>query len=107
MTNSDWTIKQWTRNKNKIFVIQDADGAAQNISGSTVILAIWDEDGYLLSGECTLASATIGGVYYTIQSGNFHSPGRYSFEFDVITGTALNPTDTYTLEVQRTAKSVN
>jgi len=107
MSNVQWVIKQWTRNKNKIFIIQDSAGAAQNISGDTVILAVWDEDGYLLSGECTICSATIGGVYYTIQSGDFRTPGRYSFEFDVLEGTALNPTDTYTLEVQKTAKSVN
>jgi len=100
----DWSVKQWTRGINKIFIIKDSAGTAQSISGYTVIIAAWNEDGYLLSGTCTICSATIGGVYYNIASGDFPTPGRYSFEFDVINGNVLNPTDTYTVEVQNTAK---
>lgn len=105
MSNVDWVSKQWTRGLNKIFIIQDADGTAQNVSGDTIHIAIWNSKGDLLSGECTICSATIGGIYYAIQSGDFHTPDRYNFEFDVITGNTVNPTDTYTLEIQNTAKT--
>lgn len=100
-----WEIKRYNRGINQFFNVKEADGSTiKNISGYTVTLKVWSsKSDLLLSGTCTVCSGDLGTCYYTVTSGSFPSPKRYWFELELVKGTELIDTDTYTLNVKETA----
>jgi hypothetical protein len=99
----DWRLKKNTRGVDRLWQIKTAAGGNKALSGYTVTLKIWKGSTLLISSDCTVTSNTIGGVSYTILSGNFTTATRYNFDFEMVRGTIQEFTDTYTLEVTDSA----
>jgi len=97
-----WSVKKWTRNVNQFFNIQESDGTAKNVSGYTITLKVQQGSTLLISATCTLASASLGYVYYTVLSGDFPNATKYNYELELVKGNERLPTETYPLHVGRT-----
>ena len=97
-----WHVKEYNRNYKQYFNVKEPDGStAKNLSGYTVTLKVARGSTLLISGSCTVASATTGYVYYTVASGAFPYRGRYNFELECVRGNELIETETYHVQVER------
>ena len=70
-----------------LFEIKKANGSSYDASGNTARIYIWDPQSstnILLSNTATLVSASIGGIAYSINSGDFLTQGSYFGEIQVM-----------------------
>ena len=66
------------------FIVQDADGNVFDLTGYTVTFKVWDNtDTVILTGTCTIDSATAGTCHYTVASGDFTTEGTYTAELNL------------------------
>jgi len=56
----------------------------------------------LVSGSCTLASSTLGYIYYSIASGAFPYVGRAHYQLELSMSGVKMPSEVYPLSVGRT-----
>ena len=72
-----------------------------NVSGYTVTLKVKMGDTLLISGSCTVASGSLGYVYYTVGSGDFPYAGKANYELELVKGTEVQVTETYPVHIGR------
>lgn len=99
----EWIVKKWNRGFNQPFTIKENDGVtAKNVSGYTILVSVWEKGASttLVSGTCVICSADVGGVYYTLTSGTFASPGKYLFELEILSSGSVELRDTYTYSLR-------
>jgi len=97
-----WSVKKWNRAFNQFWNVKDADGTAKNVSGYTITLKVKQGTTLLVSGSVTIASGSLGYIYYTVQSGDFPYTGKYNYELELVKGSELVETETYAIHVGRT-----
>lgn len=70
------------------FTLQDYNGNAINLTDCTLVLKVQKEHDTSLkfSGSMSIVSAVAGTCKYTVQSGNFDSPGKYDAEIEITNG---------------------
>ena len=97
-----WHAKVFNRGYKQYFNVKEPDGTTnKNLSGYSVFVKVERGSTSLISGACTVASATTGYIYYTVQSGDFPSAGRYNYEIECFRGTEIIETETYKAQVER------
>lgn len=101
--SEEWVVKKFNRGFNQPFIIKENDGVtAKNVSGYTIYVKAWEKGvtTTIVSGTCTIASATTGYVYYTLVSGIFVKPGKFLFELELISSGNVELRDTYTYSLR-------
>lgn len=73
------------------FTLQDYNGNAINLSGSTLSLKVQKEHETTLkfTGSMTIVSAANGTCKYTVQETDFDAPGTYDAEIEITNGTQI------------------
>lgn len=97
-----WPIKKFNRGFNQFWNVQESDGSVKNVSGYTITLKVKQGSTLLVSGAVTVASGSLGYVYYTVQSGDFPYAGKCNYELELVKGSELVETETYAVQVGRT-----
>ena len=101
-----WAVKKWMGGVNQFFSIRDYDETSgsvpRDISGFTVTLKAKMGSTILISGACTLASATTGYMYYSIKSGDFPYTGRGNYGVELLGSGVKIISETYPLHIGRT-----
>lgn len=78
-------VKKGEKNFDLDFTLQDADGNALNLSGSTLLLKVQRDTQATLkfSGSMTIVSAGAGTCKYTVQQTDFDVVGNYTAEIEI------------------------
>jgi len=101
-----WAVKKWVGGVNQFFSIRDYDETSgsvpRDISGFTVALKAKMGTTILISGTCTVASATTGYLYYSIKSGDFPYTGRANYGVELQGSGVKIISETYPLNIGRT-----
>lgn len=73
------------------FTLQDANGAAFDLTSGTLLLKVQKEDVSTVkfSGSMTIVSAAAGTCKYTVQATDFDEAGNYHAEIEVTIGTKV------------------
>jgi len=100
-----WAVKKWLAGVNQGFTIKEYDETsghvAKNVSGYTVTVKAKQGTTTLISGEATIANATLGHVYYTVKSGDFPYVGRAEYGVELTMSGVKLYSETYPLQIGR------
>jgi len=100
-----WATKKFSRSFNQFFTIKEYDDVSgyvvKNVSGYTVTLKAKMNTTLLISGACSIASGSLGYIYYTVNSGDFPYTGKANYEIELVKGNERILTETYPLHIGR------